>query len=1030
MKKTQWSFYRFLSMLLLLSGNLYAQQITVTGKVTDKTNFPLPGVAVVIKGTTTGTITDANGTYNITVPDNATLYFSFLGMKPKEILVKGKTTINVMMEDASQQIEEVQVVSYGVQKKVTVTGAISSVSSDDLSQSPSASLASSLSGKVSGISTIQVSGQPGADDPEMFIRGKGTYNDASPLFIVDGVERPFTQLDPREVESVTILKDASATAVYGIRGANGVIIVTTKRGKKGKARISASFSMGLQQPTRLLKFADSYTYALRYNEAEMNDGMAPNEVKFQPHVIDAFKTGSDPQIFPNTNWVDYIMKNTASQMNGNISASGGSDKVKYFVMVGILNQEGLFRTFETDYDYNFSFVRWNYRSNIDIDITKTTKLGLTLGGKVGTKNQPNSDGGINELFRNIYWAVPYSGPGIVDGKWIKTNEIYIPGNKKEGLTPFYGKGYNNSMNNSLNLDLDIKQNLNFITKGLRFRFKFAYNTLYTHNKTRNSSKAYFEPYYKAHLDPNSPLYMQFDIIPDDRTVVLRRIGEDGTLGYSESLSKGRNWYTDIGFNYNRDFNDHSVGALLLYNQRKVYYPSSYPEIPTGVVGLVGRVTYNYKTKYLAEINLGYNGSENFARENRYGIFPAGSLGWIISEEKFMKETKDIMNYLKIRMSTGLVGNDKYSGKRFMYLEGPYNLNSGGYNFGTTNPNNKPTASETSVGNPNISWETALKSDIGVDAYFFNSRLKIVFDYFWEKRKDILTYKYTMPKIVSINLMPVNIGETENKGYEISLKWRQSLKNFSYWLNGNMSFARNKIVYKDEIPQPEPYMYETGNPIGTPFGYVWDGFFTQEIIDSGNYPDHMFTPHPGDMMYKDLNHDNVIDVKDVMPIGFTRYPEYTFGLTAGFDFKGINFSMFWSSATHVTRILSEIYKSAFGPSNDRALLQYMADGRWTPENAEHAIYPRLTLANSVNNTKNSDFFLKDASYIRLKNMEIGYNFHGKALDKLKIHTLKLFANGYNLLTFDRLKIADPESNTGDDSKYPVMRIFNFGIKVDF
>jgi TonB-linked SusC/RagA family outer membrane protein len=1031
MKKEHPKPYRFFSLLLLLiiSGNMYAQNITVTGKVTDKTNFPLPGVAVAVKGTTTGTITDVNGTYTIVVPADATLFYTFLGMKPQEIPVNGRTTINVLLEDAAQEIEEVQVVSYGVQKKVTVTGAISSIKSEELVKSPSASLASTLSGKLSGIATVQSSGQPGEDDPTMYIRGVGTYNDASPLYIVDGVERPFTQLDPREVESVTVLKDASATAVYGIRGANGVIIVTTKRGQKGKTNISASFSMGLQQPTRILKFADSYTYAKMYNETEMNDGMAPEDVRFQPDVVEAFRTGAEPLLFPNTNWVEYVMKNSASQLQGSVSASGGTDKVKYFVMIGILNQDGLFRTFESDYDYNFAFTRWNYRSNIDIEITRTTKLGLTLGGKVGIKNEPNVDGGMGYLFPNLYQAVPFAGPGIVDGKWIKTNDVYIPGPKRDGLTPFYGRGYINNMDNSNNLDLDLKQDLSMLTEGLELRFKFSYNTNYSHTKTRSSTKAYYEPFYKAHVDPTSDLYMQFEITPQDKTVALRRIGQDGTLDYGEGLSKARNMYFDFGFNYSHSFNDHDITGLLLYNQRKLYYPSQYPEIPTGVVGLVGRVTYNYKTKYLAEVNLGYNGSENFAPKNRYGFFPAGSIGWILSQEKFLEGNK-FLNYLKIRISSGLVGNDKFSNRRFMYLEGPYNLNSGGYNFGTDNPNNRTTASEEIIGNPNVTWETALKSDIGIDAYFIDSKLKLVFDYFLENRKDILTNKATIPTILDMDLMPYNIGKTRNHGYEVSLNWRTSVNEFTYWINTNMSYARNKIVYMDEIPQPYPWMQYTDEPIGTMHGHINNGFFTQELIDSGNYPDHFMSPHPGDILWKDLNNDNMIDGRDTKRIGYTYNPEYTYGVTVGFEFKGINFSMFWAGAARVSRILYDVYRHPFSPTHNDALLQYIVDERWTPETASTAKFPRLSFTNEYNNTREGQIFYRDASYVRLKTMEIGYSFHGKLLESLNFQNLRVFANGYNLLTFDRLKIQDPESVVDSWSQYPVLKIYNFGIQVDF
>ncbi|WP_158275610.1 SusC/RagA family TonB-linked outer membrane protein [Marinilabilia rubra] len=1015
----------------------WSQEPSVSGKVTDEEGYPLPGVTVVVKGTVKGTITNIDGAYDISVASNDVLVFSFIGMKTKELPVSGRS-INVVLEDDVTDIAEVQVVAYGAQKKVSITGAISSVDSDELLKSPNASVANTLTGKVTGLSSIQVSGQPGADDPELFIRGQGTFVDASPIYIVDGVERSFFDLDPNEIESISVLKDASATAVYGIRGANGVIIVTTKRGTKGKASFSASVSTGIQQPTRLLKFADSYTYALRFNEAQANDGLSESEYRFQPHVVEAFRTGSDPIMYPNTDWMDYMLKPHAYQHQGNLNVSGGSDKVKYFVSVGILSQDGLFNTFDSDYDYNFSFKRYNYRSNIDIQATNTTNVGVTIGGRVGVKNEPNTQNGMNHLFRNIYWSVPFAGPGIVDGKWIKNNDVYIPGNKKEGLTPFYGRGYSNALNHTLNFDIDIKQDLKKLTKGLKFRLKFAYNTTYGHTKTRSTSKAHYEPFYQAHIDPQSDLFNQYGVVPEDKTIALRRNSQDGTLSYNENYSKARNWYTDFGFNYNRKFGSHNLGGLLLYNQRKTYYPKSsnggymnYHDIPTGVVGLVGRVTYDYNTKYLVEFNMGYNGSENFAKESRYGWFPAGSIGWILTEEGFMQNVSFI-NYLKIRGSYGLVGNDKFNTARFLYAEGPYNLAGGGYNYGIDNPNDQIVAREGVVGYPGVTWETAHKRNIGIDTYFLNSRLAVNVDLFWEDRSDILTVDQRIPEFVAYQVVPTNIGKMKNKGYEVELKWKDQLGSFDYWINANMSHAKNKVIEKGLVDQPEPYMNVTGHPNETPFGYVFDGFFTQDDIDAGNYPEHVTLPmpSPGDMKYKDLNNDGIVNGNDIKALGYSRFPEYIFGLNMGAQFKGFDLSMSWAGATNVTRTLGEGYRQAFGTTQDKSLMQYMADGRWTPENAESATYPRLSLSSSSHNSADSDFWVKDASYMRLKNIEIGYNFKGNFLSGIGIKKLRAYVNGANLLTFDKLEIADPEANTANDSKYPLVKIYNIGVKANF
>ncbi|MEN8228054.1 MAG: TonB-dependent receptor [Bacteroidota bacterium] len=1017
--------------LLLFMGNAYAQETKVSGKVTDTNGEPLPGVTVVVKGTTIGTVTDMRGIYEIPVSVGQTLTYSYIGMQTQEVPVASRTELNVVLEESATDIDEVQVVAYGTQKKVTITGALSSIGSDELIKSPVASVANSLAGKVTGLTSVQVSGEPGEDEPELFIRGIGTFNDATPLYIVDGVERPFAQIDPSEIESITVLKDASATAVYGIRGANGVIIVSTKRGTDGKATISVSSSVGMQQPTRLNDMADSYTYAQMYNEAQTNDGFGEQDLFFRPHVIEAFRTGSDPLIFPNTDWVEYIMKPGAMQSRNNVSVRGGAERVKYFLSVGVLSQDGLFKTFEEDYDYNFSYNRYNYRSNIDIKATNTTDIGVSIGGYLGVKNEPVTQNGVNNLFRMINDAVPFSGSGIVDGQWIQGNGDYISFSGKEGLTPFYGRGYRNATTNSLNFDIDLKQDLGKMIKGLNFRFKFAYNTKYSHNKTRNTTKASYVPYYMAHLDPADALYRQYDMVPEDKTIVYRKSGEDGILSYGESKGRGRNWYVDYGFNYNRKIGNHNVGGLLLYNQRKTYYPNlDYKDIPTGVVGVVGRVTYDYSTKYLAEFNMGYNGSENFAPENRYGWFPAGSLGWIISEESFMQNI-GFISYIKIRGSYGIVGNDKYSKSRFLYLGGPYRLSSGGYSFGTDNPANQPISLEMAIGNPDVTWETAHKQNIGIDTWFLNSRLAVNVDLFREYRNDILAIRQTLPGIMAFELTPVNIGEMENKGYEIELKWRDKRGDLRYWINSNVSFARNKVLYMDELTMPEPYMQITGHPVNTPFGYVFDGYFTEEDLDPDNYvPDHLIDPSPGDLKYKDLNNDSIVDVLDVRAIGYSRVPEYVFGLNMGAQYKGFDFSMSWAGATNVTRALGSVFKDAFGDQNNRSLFQYMADGRWTPETAETATYPRMTLVGDGHNSKTSDYWLKDASYLRLRNMEIGYSFKKGFLSKAGVKKMRIYVNGSNLLTFDYIKISDPEANASSAASYPLMKIYNFGLKADF
>lgn len=710
----------------------FAQTATVSGVVKDDTGEPVIGAGVLVKGTTLGTITDIDGHFSFRADDlNGVLVVSFVGMETQEIPMKGKGTFDIVLKSSNTLLEEVQVVAYGAQKKVTLTGSISSVNTDELLKVPTASIGNMLSGVLSGVSSIQSSGQPGGDDPDVFIRGISTLNtmNAKPLYLVDGVERSFFQIDPNEVENITILKDASSTAVFGVRGANGVIIVTTKRGKEGKAKINASFSYGIQTPTRMPEFVNSYDYATFLNEAYTNDGKDP---KFTPEAVEAFRTHSNPIIYPDTDWMELLFKSSAPQTQGNVNISGGTERVRYFISMGMLDQKGFFKNHDTRYDANFNFNRYNYRANLDIDFTKTTLVAINMGGRVEKRNFPRSGDDINQLFRRIYWATPFSGPGIVDGKWIKGNSQYLPVGLSDGLGNIYGRGYGSKTTNVVNLDLALTQKLDFVTKGLQFKIKVAYNSGYDHTKERATSIESYQPWYRKDVT-----WMEHPAGSDPNEVVYIQDGEAGLISYAESFGKSRDWYAEASFDWKRDFGLHHLSALALYNQSKTYYPDSdYPGIPRGYVGLVGRVTYDYDNKYLIEGNVGYNGSENFAPGNRYGFFPAVSGGWVLTQEEFLKDNP-VVNFLKIRASYGIVGNDRYHPygtgfmDRFLYLPNSYFIGSG-YQFGT-GTSWSPGAYEKSFGNSGLSWEKSAKQNYGIDFSLFNQKLSGSIDYFYEKR---------------------------------------------------------------------------------------------------------------------------------------------------------------------------------------------------------------------------------------------------------------------------------------------------------
>jgi TonB-linked SusC/RagA family outer membrane protein len=1008
-----------LSCFILGFGLTANAQQKITGVVTDESGVSLPGVTVLVIGSNTASITNQNGMYSINAVEGTVLHFSYIGMLTQQITITNKTEVNIVLEQDAIGLEEVQVVGYGTQKKISITGSVSSIGSDELLKSPQASITNALAGKITGVSAIQNTGEPGADEANLFIRGIATLNDASPLIIVDGVERPFSQLDPEEVESISILKDASATAVYGVRGANGVIIVTTKRGEKGKPKISVSSSLGFQEPTMMLDKANSYIYAMGMNERDINDGQTDmSKLKFSPEQLETFENGGN-LLYPDTDWYEYMFNDYAMQSKSNIGISGGTDRVRYFVSLGYLSQNGQLKELDQRFDQNFRFDRFNYRSNLDIDITKSTLLKVTLGGRNEMRRTPKDVD--NDMWKTANWAQPMSGSGIVDGKWITSSKDNINLNLIDPLRSFFGQGSANNTSIHLNMDIDIIQKLDFVTQGLRARVKGSYNTDYMHNKKFWS----YPEKYEAIVWPEAIS----DENPDG--VILRKIADQGIIWASENTGQGRNSYMEAALDYNRKFGFHEVGGLVLYNQRVVHYPGGlYNDIPRAILGIVSRVTYNYKTKYLADLNMGYNGSENFPEESRFGFFPSASLGWIISEESFMKNI-EFIEYMKIRGSYGLVGNDRLGSSRFLYLPDSWNYNARGYSFGDDNPILQQGAQELRIGNPFITWETAIKRNIGFDAAFFNGKLKTTFDYFHENREDILITRSTAPNFIGANLPVVNMGEVENKGYEVELDWHQKAgTDFSYGISVNMSYAQNKILFKDEVPQPEDYLYETGKPVGQPFGYITDGFFPEEINTTldDNYNEQGGIRHPGDFIYKDLNNDGVIDDLDKQAIGYSsRIPEYNLGANLWINWKGLDLSLTFSGVKNTSRSLPYTFREPYG-GQDFGLFTYLYDGRWTPETAETAIYSRF--ASGDINYRDSDVFIVDASYLRLKNLTIGYTVNSALLKSAGISNVRIYLNGYNLLTFSKFNYYDPESNPGSAGLYPLIKMYNMGLKFNF
>ena len=1038
-----------LLVLLLLPGQAFAQNIRVQGRVLDEQGEGLIGAGVVIQGTTTGTITDMDGNFVLSVPRGAVLEVSCIGYTTQA--VQAAQTLTITLEPESRALDEAVVIAYGQQKKVTITGAVSAMGNDDIMKAPVANVANALQGNLPGVSAVQPSGMPGADEPVIRIRGVGSLNSAEPLVLVDGVERSFSQLDPNEIESISVLKDASATAVFGVRGANGVILVTTKRGTTGKASVTASANAAVQTISKFINFADSYTYGKMYNYTQITDALpmtqwpasptisdytpfAGTGIRFNQNVMEHFRLGDMPRTFPSMDWIKYIMNDSAWQEQANVNVNGGTERVRYFVSAGFLNQDSLFKTFSGNKNETFSFQRLNYRANLDIDVSKRSQVSITLGGRMQNRN--TMGGGEGFLFRYLQGATPYAGSGIdEEGRHIISDETLVGQFDRDALSNYYNLGYQNESTNVLNFDIQYKLDMGFITQGLDFKVKASYNSEYTARKNRQNGYGTGLTYVATIVDGEE---------------VLRKENITWPIPYSEAKWGSRNWYTEASFNYNRKFGQHNVGALLLYNQSKTYYPwdsdgSLYQSIPKGYVGLVGRITYDYATKYLLDFNIGRNGSENFAPGRRYGTFPSVSVGWIPSMESWWEPLKNVVSYLKIRGSYGIVGNDNTNGARFLYLPGAWQFYTGattvnpqkrGANFGTSG-GWLQAVKELTTGNPNVTWETAAKTNVGVDVRFFN-RLSAYVDFFWEDRKDILVSNASaLSAVTSLPSSYVNQGRVKNHGFEVSLNWEDRIGNVHYSISPNVSFARNQVIEMLEVPPMYDYLSRTGQPVGQPFAYDLFEFYqpgTEERYQEAYgvpMPDQGVALKYGDCVYVDLNGDGVIDANDQQATGYTSNPEFTYSLNTSLHWKGLSFSMLWTGADHVSRTLNGYFRDQFGSTNTSALAQWVADNSWTTDNPD-AILPRISFTNRVHNNHDSQAWMINSRYIRLKNVELGYTFN-KPKWMPFFNYIRIFASGQNLLTFSTFDGNDPEApGSGLDFgvRYPMTRVVNMGVQVNF
>jgi len=999
------------------------------GVVVDQNGLTLPGVNISRKGTSILTVTGLDGKFSLqTTEAKETLVFAYVGYKTTEFVVNAGVPSRIEMQESNAALDEVVVIGYGAQKKVSVTASLSSIKSDELLRTPVSNVSSALAGRATGLFAVQRSGEPGKDNADIYIRGVATFagGDATkPLVLVDGVERGMNTLDPNEIESVNILKDASATAVFGVRGANGVVIITTKTGAEGKPRINVTSNFAVQNPIRLPELLDAYEWASWRNVASYNDN--PNvAVPFSEEDLEYYKNGKDPIFHPNNNWFDLMLKKYVPQQQNNISVTGGTKMAKYYVSLGLLTQDGAFKDggFFDDFSANSKYNRYNIRANTDFQWTKAFSTSVKFGTQVTDANYAGVD--ASSILNQVFINNPISSPVVVDNKLIWN--VASLGAWQNGNPPLFqllDNGYSTNFSSNMNIDITAALKLDVITKGLSLRGKVAYDSYYNQQVKRRRQ---VELYDIKQPDPTDAT--KYALVLSQYAGVMSVQSEDYT--------KNRKYYSEGAMEYRRTFNEHSVSGLLLGTMERYY--NGKDELPYNYMGLVGRVTYNYSNKYLGEVNVGYNGSENFAKANQFGLFPSFSLGYNISEEDFFPESGWI-DQLKIRGSMGLVGNDKIQGNRFLFTPSTF-VNSGTvYYLGTNNTAVKG-YKESVLGNPDVTWETALKQNIGVDMRLFNSKVRFTADLFKEERKNILWNLNVPITFGSASLVaPYNIGQAENSGYELEFGYNGEIKNLglTYWVSGNYSYAHNKIIYMDEVPQPYENLVKTGQRIGQPFGLICDGIYNyQSEIDDPNRPISTWEGaglKPGDLKYRDVNGDKIIDENDYAPIGYSNIPEIMYGISGGFSWKGFDFSILFQGADHVSTYISGQGATPFRSGNGTAFTN--VEESWSIERYEAGLpitLPRLTASpnDASHNYKTSTFWQQDARYIRLKNMEIGYNL--ASIPKIRqagFKSLRVFLSGQNLLTWTPMRWFDPEitANTNGGT-YPMTRIMNIGVNIQY
>jgi TonB-linked SusC/RagA family outer membrane protein len=1014
---------------------------TIKGMVTaSDDSSPIIGASVWLQNTSTGTITDIDGRYSINVDGaGGVLVFSFIGYKKVEIAVNNQTEVNVVLEPDAQQLEEVVVVGYGSQKKESVVGAISTLDATKL-KVPGASISSVLAGQLAGIVAVQRSGEPGKSSAaDFYIRGVSSFKGTTtPLVLVDGIERDIDLVDTDDIASFSILKDASASAVYGVRGANGVILITTKKGQEGKPAIRVRAEMGFTTPTKMVDMVNSAQWAELYNEAIGREYYSQAE-------IDKYRIGADPDLYPDVAWTKNLFKDMASSQRVNLNLTGGGEIATYYISGSFYNEGSIYKNAGDLYGYDpsINYNKYNFRANIDLAVTKSTKLNVNLSNIYEKSIGPGSTDDASNIWSYAFHTSPNAFPlqysdGTVSGP--STNSGYNPYNL------MVHSGYHEQFWNSAQALIGITQDFGKVWKpleGLTANLKFSWDAWNTSTQFRTKAVSW---YHARRRDETGGLAYDDNNGDDVWDPVFTGSNE---LSYSRVTDGTMTTYLEGSLTYNRLFNEtHRIGGLFLYNHKilnRTQDDDKYKSLPYKSQGIAGRVTYAFKDTYLAEFNMGYTGSEKFAPGHRFGFFPAGAIGWLVSNENWFEPALKTVNLLKLKGSYGLVGNDDIGGDRRWMYESSI-VDSGSFNYGKTSSYGGAGIRVGEVENLYVSWEKAYKLNVGLELGLFD-KLKIQADYFREEREGIFLQRAGLPALAGIQTIPyVNIGATINQGFDGSAEYEQKVGDVFLTARANFTYNRNKLLNNDEPDWEYKYQNRIGKSFGSegamhPFGLIALGLFeSQEEIDNSplqNYGEYRV----GDIKYQDVNGDGIIDDQDQVAIGYTNLPEIIYGFGATAQWKGFDLNLFFQGVGHSSFFLSgSSVRAPFSSGNmersglNADLYDHVWKSTHTPEQNAQAIYPRLSGSSgdpgASNNNRQSTWWLRDGSFLRLKNFEVGYTLPKTWMEKTFVKSFRVYVSGNNLLTFSKFKLWDPEKGGGEGSGYPLNRIVILGFNANF